>query len=229
MPSYICLNMLTLTCSLHIDVLFVQYSPCKYFLQIAIYVCLYWHAFHAKCLFSTLNLWDHMQVMINSTWDVYAHPKLEIVFGCVPSMVERLSLILSTEVSMRITYLNMQLEIVDKLCGSINMLLPLIAITKKFQIDITTISLYLQSTNLDFLNFKTFVQINVLTCPVMISITSLESYFTGFDAFFCVYGIIVYIWNTNHITWPNMSSKMHMYLLGFNNYVLVNASLYWWM
>ena len=64
------------------------------------------------------------------------------------------------------------------------MLLPLITITKRFQIDIMTIKLYLHSTNLDLLNFKTFVQINVLTCPVMISTTSLESYFAGFDAFF---------------------------------------------
>ena len=47
-----------------------------------------------------------------------------------------------------------------------------------------TIILYLQSTNLDLLNFKTFVQINVLICLVMIIATSLESYFAGFDAFF---------------------------------------------
>jgi hypothetical protein len=67
-----------------------------------------------------------MQKMINSTRIVYAHSRLG--FRCVPSMVERLSLILSTEVSTLIIYFNMELEIVNKLCCSINMLLPLIAI-----------------------------------------------------------------------------------------------------
>jgi hypothetical protein len=70
-----------------------------------------------------------MQKMINSTRIVYAHSRLDFVFRCVPFMVERLSLIFSTEVSMLITYFNMELEIVNKLCCSINMLLPLIAIT----------------------------------------------------------------------------------------------------
>jgi hypothetical protein len=69
-----------------------------------------------------------MQKIINSTQIVYAHSRLDFVFKCVPTMVERLSLIISTEVSMLITYFNMELEIVNKLCYSINMLLPLIAI-----------------------------------------------------------------------------------------------------
>ena len=101
------LKYVKLACTLRTDVSFVQDSPCKYYLQIAIFMCLHWHVFHAKCLFSTLNLWDHKQVMKNSTWVVYAHPRLDIVLGCVLSMVERLSLILSTKVSMLITYLNM--------------------------------------------------------------------------------------------------------------------------
>jgi hypothetical protein len=69
-----------------------------------------------------------MQKMINSNKIVYAHSKLGFVFRCVPSMVERLSLILSTEVSMLIIYFNMESEIVNKLCCSINMLLPLFVI-----------------------------------------------------------------------------------------------------
>ena len=37
--SYICSNMLTVTFLLHMDVPFMQNSPCKYFLQIAIIMC----------------------------------------------------------------------------------------------------------------------------------------------------------------------------------------------
>ena len=98
----------------------------------------------------------------------------------------------------------------------------------------TTIKLDLQSTNLDILkNLLTLVsnQSFGLFCHDIY-------YFFGVLicrawCIFCVCGIIVYIWNMDHITWLNMPSRIHMYLpgnlLGFNDYVLVNASLYWWM
>jgi hypothetical protein len=70
-----------------------------------------------------------MQKMINSTRIIYAYSRLDFVFRRMPFMVEQLNLIFSTEVSMLITYFNMELEIVNKLCCSINMLLSLIAIT----------------------------------------------------------------------------------------------------
>ena len=128
-PSTICLNMLTFTCSLHTYVPFMQNSTCKYFLQIAMTCVFALTCIPYKVLFSMLNLWDYMQKIINSTWIVYAHSRLDFVFRCVSSMVEWLSLILSTEVSMLITYFNMELKIVNKLSCSINMLLLLIAIT----------------------------------------------------------------------------------------------------
>ena len=98
----------------------------------------------------------------------------------------------------------------------------------------TTIRLDLHSTNLDILkNLLTRVsnQSSGLFCHDIY-------YFFGVLlcrawCIFCVCGIIVYIWNMDHITWLNMPSRIHMYLpgnvLGLSVFVLVNVSLYYWM
>ena len=128
--SYICSNMLTLTCSLHTGVSFMQNSSCKYFLQITIIMCVCIDMHSMQSAYLARRIYEiTCKKLINSTRIVYAHSRLDFVFRGVPFMVERLSLIFSTEVSMLITYFNMELEIVNKLCCSINMLLSLIVKT----------------------------------------------------------------------------------------------------
>ena len=58
-----CSNTLTLACSLHTTVSFVQDFTCRYFANFFYFVCLLLHALHARSLFSTSNIWNHMQIM----------------------------------------------------------------------------------------------------------------------------------------------------------------------
>ena len=108
--SYICSNMVTLTYSLHTDVPFMQKSPCKYFLQKAIIMCICIDMHSMQSAYLARRIYKiTCKKIINSTRSVYAHSRLDFVFRCVPFMVERLSLIFSTEVWMLITYFNMEL------------------------------------------------------------------------------------------------------------------------